>query len=1084
MAAGTSTILEQIVGDGRKAVLLRGPAGCGKTDLAIRAYQAYRDAQGNPQAILLAPNAPAVSALRKRLLRQSPTGVVVAPKVMTFASLAGLVLGSRARRLTPLSRQLLLRRIVNDLAQAGGLSVLAGVADTPGLAASLDTAIAELKRSAVDPAVLARVAGRGPGKAADLVAVYKAYQDHLLARGLYDLEGQMWQAREDLAALPADAPLPAGLAGVRAVIADGFTDFTPTQLSILALLGGRIERVVLTLTHADDGRAKLWHWTRRALNQIRGAFGADLAQIDLPAQTSSPLAGVWEGVFRMDRPVQAPPPGLSILAAAGIDAEVSTVARRVKALLQHGAASGDIAVLARSMDAYRPIIERVFASCGLPVRGVGVCLGNVPCVRLLLDLAELGPRFNSRNVLAILRNSYFRADRLGEYSGETLLAAETIIREGNVVEGAEAYQNAAERLARRAQAGVADEEADGPPPTRTIAPEQYLRAAELFTKLFDLAAAVAPADLPALAEKLGLEHAIIQLGDAELIARDLQALAQLTATTADLGETAPTLAEFRAALSAVTLPAPGGPSLVDVLDVLDARAIRYRHVFLLGLGEGQFPQRLSEGSLLGEPQRQAWAARGITLDSRSDLSAREMLLFYLAVSRADDSLTLSYLQSDTSGKPAAPSTFLAGLLDLLGGPAAVPTETIAPGQFLPPREHIACPRDALLAAVADLFDAQAAVTPGLLGHVAQTQPAALRQLACGIWARHRRWRRDSCDIYDGRLASPDLLAGLAQRFGPPCVFSASQLNRFGQCPWQFFAHYVLGLRALVQPKRLLEPVDRGRFIHNVLFQTYQSLQQELGGAVDLSAVAEPCLLEHLDAALAAQARRVESRRPPYPVLWEIQKRQMRQDLETYLRTARGEDRLRACGLAFELGFGEPPRGEIHSPLSVPEPVTLDTPAGPVRFKGRIDRVDHVATEEAGDGLFVVDYKTSGLPTAADMLAGRSVQLALYAAAAEKLLDRPALGGVFHRIGGKGGARLLAAVQAPRGNCSAYTPNPNYEQQRADVWDAIARSIESMRRGRFDLHPTGRTCPSWCEFRQVCHFSPTRAQIKNGEAADA
>ncbi|HAU37258.1 MAG TPA: hypothetical protein DCX07_06025, partial [Phycisphaerales bacterium] len=78
--------------------------------------------------------------------------------------------------------------------------------------------------------------------------------------------------------------------------------------------------------------------------------------------------------------------------------------------------------------------------------------------------------------------------------------------------------------------------------------------------------------------------------------------------------------------------------------------------------------------------------------------------------------------------------------------------------------------------------------------------------------------------FDGRIASADLHDELAARFGPRHVFSASQLSAYGQCPWQFFAAYVLDLRPLEAPARRMEAVALGVFCHNVLFRVYSVLR--------------------------------------------------------------------------------------------------------------------------------------------------------------------------------------------------------------------------------------------------------------------
>ncbi|MCY2932209.1 MAG: AAA family ATPase, partial [Planctomycetota bacterium] len=271
-----------------RVVVLTGPAACGKTDAAMGLYEHYA-AERAAGCVLIAPTAGAAAAMRSRLLARAG-GVLAGPRILTFVSLAEGILaaaGTAARVISPFRRQLLLQRIVDELAAGRKLSALGAVADAPGLIVALDRSIAELKRAAVEPEALARAVGEAPGKARDLLEVYRRYQQALRAEGLYDLEGRMWEARDRLAAIAPGKPLP-GLEGVRALAVDGFTDFTPTQLQILRHAAGSLERVLITLPYVEDSRVRLWHWTHRTLNAIRPAFGADLEEIALTPARENP----------------------------------------------------------------------------------------------------------------------------------------------------------------------------------------------------------------------------------------------------------------------------------------------------------------------------------------------------------------------------------------------------------------------------------------------------------------------------------------------------------------------------------------------------------------------------------------------------------------------------------------------------------------------------------------------------------------------------------------------------------------------------------------------------------------------------
>ncbi len=1011
------------------------------------------------------------------------------------------------------ARQLLLRRIVDDLHQAGKLKAIGPVADTPGLIATLDRSIAELKRSAAQPEDLAKVisrTGRDEGKILDLLEVYRRYQEYMQAHRLYDVEGQMWQAREELARLGGSAP--PGLADLEAIAVDGFLDFTPNQLRILAMLWRLGRTTLITLPLGEDCRTRLWQWTGQTLDRIRAAFDGKVTTVSLPAPADS--APLLANVFDLTAKPVGPPANLRVIAAAGVEAEVAAVARRVKRLLVDGAAAGTIAVLARSMDEYRPTVERIFADHDIPIAAVASPLVDSPPVRFLLGVAAVAPEFHFRQVLWAIRNSYFRAAALGAFDERTVAAAEAIIRDGNVLEGRQAYAQAAERLLQQAaRKAAASGDGDASQRALLLTPQMVQPALAMLAKLFDLAEAARGGDLMGLADALELEQTILGragtgteplraatgrewsdrqpapcrsrlacganlIERASTIARDLRALAVLEQSLENIGKLdraggeawRPDAPQLSQALAAVNVPPARGESLVDVLDVLEARASRYEHVFVLGVGEGSFPRKFVESSLVGEAQRQAWREGGIELDRRSDVTAREMLLFYLAISRSAESLTLAYQASDAAGKAAAPSTFLLSLLEGVGGAEALEksgaVEHVGAGQFLPPPDQIATRRDAFNSAIADVLGSTSAkfTTPKSDAAFWEAMPVA--QAAGAMWARHQRWQSGPCDAFDGRLSAADLLGELSRRFSGEAVFSASQFGSYGQCPWRFFARYVLQLEPLLEPQRVLEAVDAGTFCHDVLFDVFTSLKGD----------SQAPLLPR------RRGRAQDTRRPRR-------------------RHRRAEPARRATPAPLPRPVANPARPDAHRAAGIPAPpaqpaaagrrtalraefrpaaqsrrtprfrqphesIRLQAPGGEFCLYGRIDRVDHA---EFGGlaGALVVDYKTGRPPTDADMEAGRNVQLPLYAAAAEQLLGQASLGGAFHHVGEEPAMKFFAMMKL-RGR--EYLPCQNHTERRAAVMAKVGEFLQGMRSGRFDLLPTGRKCPSWCEYKRICHFS--------------
>lgn len=1091
--------------------VLTGPAGAGKTAAVVALYRQHLDELGCPHCLLIVPNAPAAAQMRQRLLELSESGVLIAPAVTTFAGLAVGILSAAGRpagMLSSVQRRLLLGGIVARLRADGALKALGPLVDTPGLVSALDASIAELKRAAVEPEALARAIDPKSDKDADLLAVYRLYQEHLLAAGRFDVEGLMWLARDVLAG-DADAPL--GYEDVAAAAVDGFTDFTPTQLEILAHLTRRAGRMLISLPFADQpARRWLWSWTQRTLDRIRRAI-PHAGVLAMP-EDGDPLARLFDltglepdketrgGQRRADLE-------MTVLAAADLEAEVAAVARAVKADLVGGLAGrktpgtgergaappGSIALIARNLTGYDEPIQRIFAAHDIPIASPPVRLDACSVVRYVLRLLSLPPRYEFHDVLAAIRNSYFRPAALAEgFDDRTVATAEMAIRTANVLGGRESYGQAFSRLAARARMGpdrLGEDEtiALGPLAADADAIERAAEMLEALMSRLDRLAAAGDVEsyvrgVRELVAELEVASAAAEHEEDSLVAADLRALRALDELLGDLaraelpaaGAGGEEFAELvvRSAEVAACPPARG-ESLATVLDVLDARAMRFERVYLLGVNEKAFPQLTQDRCFIDESDRAAWARRGVVLDRRSDLIAREMLLFYLAATRAEKALTVSYLAAGGSGESHSRSTFVSDLLaaaDRQG--ITCRQQHIGPGRFVPAAEELSCRDDAFNAAVYAAFGDERErpdQAGALLGWGAEHRPELLRRAAFGIFAADRRWREGALDAYDGRVDDARLLKTLDERIPAKTVFSATELNSYAQCPWQFFARYLLRLEPLAEPEARMTPAARGSFCHAVLWRVFTELRERAGGAFSLADVKQDELRSVLEKAVEAEKARLADH-AVYSALWDVQTNFWRRMLDAYL----AGQRQAPCGdssVYFELGFGVSPRGgERLDPLSTPEPVRIDAGGVTIRLEGKIDRVDRVGGAEGA--LLAVDYKTGRVPSYKEMTGAHDLQLALYAKALEAIFDSTCAGGAYHDLR-KSAHRYFAGFKLYRGERRA---EPDYEDKLKFAMRAAGLYVQGMRRGRFDALPE-HTCPSYCPYRQICHYSEHRARRK-------
>jgi RecB family exonuclease len=302
------------------------------------------------------------------------------------------------------------------------------------------------------------------------------------------------------------------------------------------------------------------------------------------------------------------------------------------------------------------------------------------------------------------------------------------------------------------------------------------------------------------------------------------------------------------------------------------------------------------------------------------------------------------------------------------------------------------------------------------------------------------------------------------------------LNTYAQCPWMFFGRYVLGLREVIEPQRQLEAVDRGTFIHAVLFRMLRGLHN--GEPLALAGLNDEELRAALDQAIAVEAAQVERRPLAAPALWQVQLAQMRQAIWDYLLAQR-QLAIDPEASHFELAFGiDRDAPDSIDQASQSQSVEVDTPAGPIRIRGKIDRVDRVRYDGEA-GLLLVDYKTGKPPSAAELADARHVQMPLYIHAARAMMpDMDCLGGVFHAVGSRHNDRYYGRLDYRRGS---FRLDDDFDEKLDRATEQVGRYVAGMAAGRFDLLPTGK-CPSWCEFGRICHFSPARHRVRTGTGA--
>jgi len=747
-----------------------------------------------------------------------------------------------------------------------------------------------------------------------LTAVFQGYERHLASRGLVDEHG----VREALVAEASSRPL----LHVIVTVADRVADpdgLWPVDFTLLSTLPSLV-RVDIVATEAM--LAAGW------LERVHAA---------LPALEEVPAdrGGGPDHAGRRPVLVVPAPDGPPVFESRDREEELGQVARRIKAARRAGDTTPlhRHALVVRRPLPYLYLARSVFGGSGVPFEALDTLpLAAEPYAAALdLVLDFVGAGFSRAATLALLRSPHFRFEEGGaELSDASASALDRALAESRHLGGLDRLESLANEWSAITAPATRDERR-----RQTAAPAARVAVA-LARNLLPLAEPGAvPSQLAVLQQFLARHHRE-PAADTD-IARLARVRRAVTGALAALGrayrdhdpEAAASGRELASAirrwLGAQTFAARTGAEGVRVLDAQAARFADVDDVQLVGLVDGEWPERSRRSIfyppfLLGLLDPTPAAVDPNKRESDQMAAARAMFLDLVGLAGQCVRVSTFALESDAVVEP---SIFVDDL-------AAVGLER----RSEPAAGGLAVSADEALAAAPPVLDV--------------LSPPARE------WAHLRAAMRD---VGDGRHAGE---AG-------PWTFariSVSRIDRYLKCPFQFFASEVLALEEEPEDEDAPPPWERGRFLH-ALFETFFREWQARGhGSITADRVPEA---RELLAELSERA--LEALTPSEATL-------ERARLFGSAASAGIIDRV----LSLEAGRPAPVDRRLVE-FELDDGFVFRRADGEtrvVRLRAKVDRVDLLA-----DATFrVIDYKSRLLPDPK-----RTVQLQVYTSAVAQQLAK-------------------------------------------------------------------------------------------------
>ncbi len=940
-------------------------------------------------------------------------------------------------------------------ARRGSLGKLEPIAGQPGLARALARTLQELRLSGARPA------------SPELLLLLEAYEGELARLRLAD-RAEVFR----LALERRQHPL-LGLPTLLVDVAVG----SSLERALVARLAGTL---LATVPRGDD----------LSLRHLSRALG--VAAREEPARPVSSLGRVQENLFVESVTAEAAlGDDVVVLSAPGESRECVEIARLLLREAGRGVPFDRMAILLRSPLQYRALLEEALGRAGVPAyfaRGTVrpdpagraflsllacaasglsarrfaeyLSLGEVPDAtpagtppeprpsgdRWVPPDSELVPPEPENDVLGPV------ADLDAPVVAGVLRAPwrwERLLVDAAVIGGRKRWERRLAGLAHGllSKLQAADDEASRAMRQRDVDDLAALRAFAL--PLLDTLA-----KLPAAASWGEWQEELSALATRAL--RDPQRVLALLAELAPMAPVGPVgLDEVRLVLAQrlteLSIPPSGRRyGCVFVAPVESVRGLSFDVVFVPGLAEKMFPQKVLQDPLLRDAERLGLEG----LATSEDRVAAERLALRLAAGAASRKLVLSYPRLDLQqARPRVPSFY--GLEVLRAAEGRLPgfaelarRAEISGGARIgwpAPRD----PADAIDEAEHDLALLEGAFrkpdqeSRGTAHYLLSVIP----HLARALRARARRWRKRWTQA-DGLVdPAPEALAALQAHALTARPFSATALQNFAACPYRFLLQTVYRFRPRLDPESIdeIDPLERGLLIHEVQFKLLRDLQE--AGLLPLGphnlAAARARLDDKLNAVAADYQEKLH---PAIERVWQDGIASVRNDMREWLR--RTSEDAAWTPLRFELSFGLGKDREHRDAHSSDEPVALEQG---LRLHGSIDLVERSAT----GSLRATDYKTGKQRAATgDVIkGGTSLQPALYALALEKLLPGEKVDG----------GRLYYSTYTG----GFETVDVQLDAVTRDSVRAVAQTIgDALTHGFLPAAPAERQC-EWCDYQAVC-----------------
>jgi len=983
-----------------KIKLICGPAKSGKTSYVIKSF--VENIEKNP--CLIIPSSEMLRRIKHSIFSEFGFSGFLGSRIFTFDNLVNLVVED-INELSHTGKNYLLRDIVDNL----DLKYFQPIKKYSGFYSILSSFISELKQGQIMPnAFLQKLQKKGiNNKDKELSYIYSAYQKKLNKLNIYDHEGKFWQAQKIL-----ETAQPKFLSNCKLLLVDGFQNFNPTELNLIDTLAIYIEKVIITLTlDKNNPQPEIFGTTAKTYIKIKETFN-NIEEMFLPKIKIKQKKTV-------------------VIACPGQEREAEEIAKKIKkALVENNARPADIVVIFRTLADYREIISTEFKRHGIPYSiSESSLLKESPAVKCIMGIFDIiQSNWSRESVFNFLKSNYIEHKKSIDIDH-----IEQTCKEAGIIDGKDTYLS-------RLSPGLEKDYI-----------EQFISVTQKMEE---------NPGIPVLRELInyfGIASRIAASPDYKLLKQEISAYTKFIEGLEELKQNKfSNINAFYKYLRMMIdttkyfLMHPD-TNTVQLIDAHRARGLSFPIVFIGGLLEDRFPKQIKEESFYRDKERAEFRSVGINIEDAKEKQKEELFLFYTAVHTAEEQLYLTYPVKDIKGKEELPSHYIDMTKSIIN--TDLEYQKVHASDIIPQADSLYT-RDYLF--------------PGIILNIWKEQKFNKSTAMYNYFIQQNNSRFHS--IIDnifleneerGILKEKEALNFLNSIFNKEYIFSVSQFNEYGICPFNYFCKRVLKLKTIKSPEEELNPADEGNLYHSILWDFYTTLREQRNGNTSINADCKDEAFSLIKAFAEKYFREIEKNEIiNNPDLWKIKKKEIIKNLENMIFYEEQNNNPLRKPAYFEISFGMEKKASSDKAS-----VTLPLIIGGVKLQGKIDRIDIIESNTAVPlGFIVIDYKSGAHTiTPKDITDGINIQLPIYMIAAKDIIMKTAqpIEGYFWHIKNK-----KQFHHCPIAYYKKNKRNPKWDTYIEAAQKYVKEYAEHIQKGIFKIAPK-KKCPPYCDYKNIC-----------------